>query len=217
MTNESPSEYQGTVVTATLARTVTQYADVVVAVPPNEKAEDVLARLNVPEHLWLVQKQYPDYTVKKDSIALSGKRLEDLPYYFNNEGAFVESGADKPVFVEVRRLSGLALNWAVAYCLDEKVELVDNLLIRLSDLEPYSPTTNQVIAGAIIDNHKITTIPGTRENAGKGWTAWAPEFEDYEFTADTRLEAAMLSFVHSILGDLRIKIPFKLVRFLKEE
>jgi hypothetical protein len=125
-------------------------------------------------------------------------------------------------------LIGAALDWAVAKCEYETIEIADmtsanevigKCLMWLGHSDDfgtmcYEPSTDYSIGGPIIDREKITLIyvPEDDPNPlpdGDTWTA-SVETLDYGCTGKTVLIAAMRCYVASKLGE-EINIPQELM------
>jgi hypothetical protein len=89
--------------------------------------------------------------------------------------------------MRISKLSGAALDWAVAKCEGSEVPL--NWL-----LPEYSPSTNWELGGAIIARERISLLD-------QGGDCWLATCGWKEFFGDTQLEAAMRAYVAFKLGD----------------
>lgn len=104
-------------------------------------------------------------------------------------------------------LSGSALDWAVAKCEEKHVvaaERLDGIVLKDTSYEKYSPSSDWLLAGPIIERENI----GLNEDTGEWYGDICPDRGgDHIVTiGPTPLIAAMRCYVASKLGDT-IEIP----------
>jgi hypothetical protein len=109
--------------------------------------------------------------------------------------------------VKVEKLTGLALDWAVAKCEKESVTLeVGNLWLNRYR---YSPSTDWSVGGPIIERERIALR--AYDHDVQPWSAEQPLSGMSAFsTGPTALVAAMRCYVASKLGD-EVELPSELV------
>jgi hypothetical protein len=106
--------------------------------------------------------------------------------------------------VKVEKLTGLALDWAVAKCEKTAVTLeVGNLWVNRYR---YSPTTDWSVGGPIIEREMLKLHCGD----GGVWWAATNAHPHRPLSGPTALVAAMRCFVASRLGD-EVELPSELV------
>lgn len=122
--------------------------------------------------------------------------------------------------VKTRLLNGAALDWAVAKCLEHRVETDFGTYIRVYLPDPkqsgytlaFCPSRDWAHGGPIIEREKISIefLYGADDAGGDIWIATRQERPGIaEETGTTALVAAMRCYVASQLGD-EIDVPEEL-------
>lgn len=106
------------------------------------------------------------------------------------------------VKIKTQDLTGAALDWAVAKCVD------DGLADFTAAGWRFYPSTNWAQGGPIIERNKIT-ITGEGFPWWECEKGWYAHIGDLYTWGDTPLEAAMRCFVSSRLGD-EVDVPEEL-------
>ena len=115
--------------------------------------------------------------------------------------------------IKTSELTGAALNWAVAQCEGEKVELRQGAIRYvysqfMPEPDVYDPSTDDSLGGPIIDRLRIRTEWSALWSC---WLAHDLRCAGLAFPGATRLIAAMRCFVASKLGD-EVDIPEELLK-----
>ena len=120
--------------------------------------------------------------------------------------------------MKTSELTGAALNWAVAQCLELKVTFDSWGVCYIGKVQrdesglgypaPFEPSHNWAQGGPIIERERILIQPEIgKEGCGNAWSAIA--IDGFEEFGPTPLIAAMRCYVVSKMGD-EIEIPEEL-------
>jgi hypothetical protein len=122
--------------------------------------------------------------------------------------------------MKTSELTGVALNWAVAKCLQHRVAGNFGEYIRIYLPDPkqsgytlaFCPTTDWALGGSIIEKEKIS-IDHLYGAGDAGWDVWVATRVDGSSVSEeqgpTALVAAMRCYVAACLGD-EVDVPEEL-------
>lgn len=113
--------------------------------------------------------------------------------------------------MRTNELSGAALDWAVAKCEDFNIDIHAGMALTIrGDGDWWSPSSNWIQAGPIIERERLQLSPGYAHDEHRWSAVRYDHMFDYDLDCfmggETPLIAAMRCYVASKLGD-EVELP----------